>query len=148
MGKTVARRKTTPNPSGMLLIQYLTHKKAESDAKKAAEKVKGELKEVTEKYHTEDPEKGHHIHTLPEALDFLGQKFTGFMNQRKVSQVFHEDRAEALCQEKGFDLEDYTTRYVDQDKIVRLYADDKITQEEFDSLSEEVETWAFVPVKE
>lgn len=145
MVKTVARR---PSAESMFLLQYLTHKRTAAQANKEAEQAKAQLKEIVEKSHVEDPEKGHHLHSLRTPLDFLGQTFTGFMNQRKVSQVFLEDKAEELCKEKGFKLDSYTSRYVDQDKIVRLYAEDKITQEEFDSLSNEVVTWAFVPIRD
>ena len=147
MVKTVTRRRTT-NPMATKLIAYLAAKDAEKEAKRNAESLKKELSEFVDEYHTEDPEKGHWLHTLPEEVDFLGQRFTGFQKQRKTSQVFLEDKAEALGQEKGFDLDDYTTRYVDQDKIVRLYAEDKISQEEFDALYQNNVTWAFVPMKD
>jgi hypothetical protein len=150
MTKTVRRRRTQ-DQSLVLFLQFLTARKAEADAKKERERLRDQLTEFveTEGNHEVDPEKGHLLHTLPEEIDFFGQKFKGFQREKKAGgQVFLEDKAEALCEKKGFDPDEYTTRYVDQDKIVRLYADDKITKAEFDRLYETQDpTWAFVPVK-
>lgn len=146
MATKTVRRKTSPITARFL--QFLVFQADEVAAKREKEKIKKELVEFTEKHHEVDEEKGHQIHTLPEPITVAGKTFTGFMRQRKVSQVFLEDKAQELCESKGFDIEDYTERVIDQDKIVRLYADDKITEEEFNSLIEESESYAFVPVKE
>lgn len=148
MVKTVTRRKTTTSPIATRLVAYLAAKQQEKDAKRDAEKAKKELLEHVEHYHETDPEKGHLLHTLPEPLTFMGQRFTGMQKQRKTSQVFLEDAADKLCAQKGFEADEYTSRYVDQDKIARLYADDKISEEEFNTLFETNETWAFVPIKD
>ena len=142
--KIVPRR----NGAAGLLVQYLALGTQETEIKRRRSTLKGDLVALAEQQHEEDPEKGHLIHTLPEPVVVDGRTYSGFMKQRKVSQAFLEDEAEALCQEKGFDLDEYTTRYVDQDKIVRLYAEDKITEDEFARLHENTVTWAFVPVKE
>jgi hypothetical protein len=150
MPKTVTRRRTQ-DPSLVLFLQFLTARKAEADAKREREQFRDKLIEFVKQdgQHEEDPEKGHLLHTLPEEIDFFGQRFKGFQHEKKSgAQVFCEDRAQTLCESKGFDPDDYTTRYVDQDKIVRLYAEDKITQDEFDALFDQNDpSWAFVPVK-
>jgi hypothetical protein len=146
MTKTVTRRRVSPMAAK--LVQYLTLQKQVKDTNKMLADLKGDLTEFTEKHHEKDPEKGHMLHTLAEGVDFLGQRYSGFMRQRKTSQVFLEDKAQALCEKKGFDPDEYTTRYVDQDKVVRLYAEDRISEAEFNRLYETTESWAFVPVKE
>lgn len=147
MVKTVARRKRPSSPTATDFLRFLVLQKQAKDLSTEAGKVKKDLTAHVEKYHTTDEEKGHLIHELPEPIEVNGVKYTGFMKQRKVSQVFDEEKAEALCTEKGFDLEEYTTRVIDQDKVVRLYAEDKITDEEFNSLVSDEEGWAFVPMK-
>lgn len=99
---------------------------------------------------TVDEEKGHRIINLPAPVEVGGKVYTGFMRQRRVSQEFNEEKAQALCEQRGFNKDDYVSvqEYVDQDKIYRLYAEDKITDDEMKELISENETWAFVPVKE
>jgi len=110
--------------------------------------IKKDLMAFTEA-NGEPDDMGHLLHTLATAIEVGGQRFKGFMRQRRVSQVFNEDAAKALCEAKGFTIDEYisVTEYVDQDKVARLYAEDKITEAEFDALVEENITWAFVPVK-
>lgn len=146
MTKTVTRRLS---PMAVKLVQYLSIQKEIKDSNKSLGDLKKELSDYAEQHHEEDPEKGHQIHTLPGGgIEFSGQRYTGFQRQRKTSQVFLEDKAEALCVRKGIDPEEFTTRYVDQDKVVRLYAEDRISEAEFNRLYETNVTWAFVPVKE
>lgn len=146
MATKTVRRKTSPITARFL--QFLIFQSEEATAKTEKEKIKKELVEFTEKNHEVDPEKGHQIHTLPEPITVAGKKFTGFMRQKKVTQVFLEDKAQELCEAKGFDIDEYTERVIDQDKIVRLFAEDRISEEEFNSLTENNESYAFVTVKE
>jgi hypothetical protein len=148
MVKTVTRRKTATSPLATRLVAYLAAKQQIKEATKEAEVAKKALIEHVDHYHETDPEKGHLLHTLPEPLTFMGQTFTGMQKQRKTSQAFLEDVADKLCAEKGLEVDDYTSRYVDQEKISRLYSEDKLTDEEFNSLFETNETWAFVPMKD
>lgn len=147
MVKTVTRRKQM-SPIATKLVAYLAAKAQIKAATKDADSAKKELLAHVEQYHETDPEKGHLLHTLPEPVVFAGQTFKGLQKQRKTGTAFLEDEADILCAKKGFDPDEYTTRFVDQDKVVRLYAEDKITQEEFDSLYEVTESWAFVPLKD
>lgn len=147
----MTREVTRNRPTGISgrLAQYLAlGQEAKAVTKRQAE-IKSDLLSFVEQdgNHEIDEEKGHLLHTLPEPVVIGTTAYTGFMKQRRVGQSFLEDEARALCEAKGFDLDDYTTRYVDQDKIVRLYAEDKISDEEFRSLTEETITWAFTAVK-
>lgn len=129
-------------------MQYLWLQEDIKNLQDQASKIKKTLIEHAET-HGEVDDKGHQIFGLPKSLQMDGKSYVGFMRQRRVSQVFNEDRAEELCQSKGFEEETYlsTETYVDQEKITRLYADDLLTDEEFQSLIDTNETWAFVPVK-
>lgn len=151
MAKTVSRRRTVPNEETVLFLQFLTAQREEVEAKRRREAARDRLVEWVREdgHHEVDEEKGHLLHTMADEINFFGQQYTGFMHQRKAGgEVFLEDKAEELCQEKGFDPDDYTTRYVDQDKVARLFADDKLTNEEWDSLFEKRDdTWAFLPTK-
>lgn len=101
--------------------------------------------------HGEADEKGSLTFRLLQPVDDgTGKKYAGFTKQRRVSQAFNEERAEALLAEKQIDRSQYisTQEYVDQDKVARLYAEDLLTDVEFNSLIDENVTWAFVPVKE
>lgn len=147
--RTVARR--SPRPAGVAgkFAQFLALTNDVKSLTGRAGEIKKELMAFTEQ-HGEPDEKGHLLHNLANAVEVGGQKFKGFMRQRRVSQTFNEDAAKALCEAKGFTSEEYisVTEYVDQDKVARLYAEDKITEEEFDTLLDENITWAFVPIRD
>lgn len=149
--RTVARRSPAARPAGVAgkFAQFLALTNDAKAITTRASEIKKELMSFTEQ-HGEADEKGHLLHNLADAIEVGGQKFKGFMRQRRVSQTFNEDAAKSLCETKGFDRDDYisVTEYVDQDKVARLYAEDKITEAEFDALVEENVTWAFVPVKD
>lgn len=148
--RTVTRR-SAARPAGVAgkFAQFLALTNDVKTLTGRAGEIKKELMSFTEQ-HGEPDEKGHLLHTLADAVEVGGQKFLGFMRQRRVSQTFNEDAAKTLCEAKGFAIDEYisVTEYVDQDKVARLYAEDKITEEEFDVLLEENITWAFVPVKD
>lgn len=130
-------------------VQFLAVDLDAKDLAKRADALKAELKDFAQA-NGEPDENGHQIFSLESAVEVKGKRFAGFMRQRRVSQVFDEDAAERLCEDKGFKREEYisTQEYVDQDKIARLYAEDRLTDDEFESLVKERETFAFVPVKE
>ena len=147
--RTVQRRSTPSTGVAGKFAQFLALTNEVKTINGRAGELKKDLMAFTE-VNGEPDEKGHLLHTLATTIEVGGQKFKGFMRQRKVSQVFNEDAAQALCQNKGFDRSDYisVTEYVDQDKVARLYAEDKITEAEFEALLDENITWAFVPVKD
>ena len=152
--RTVARRdRSTPatRQKGVAgkFAQFLTLTDQAKAITGRAGEIKKELMAFTE-LHGEPDEKGHLLHHLTTAIEVGGQRFRGFMRQRRVGQVFNEDAARALCEAKGFKPDDYisVTEYVDQDKVARLYAEDKITEAEFDALLDETITWAFIPMKD
>lgn len=146
--RTVKRR----TPAGSVAAKFLQFLTLGAEAKALTKRqgdLKGDLLTFAEEKGEED-DKGHRLHTLPTPVTVGGITYTGFMRQRRVSQQFDEDGARELCEKKGFDRDDYISvmEYVDQDKVARLYAEDKISDEEFEALLPESETFAFVPVKE
>lgn len=145
--RTVSRR----TPIGSItskFVQFLAVDLEAKDLAKRADALKSELKDFAEA-NGEADENGHKIYALEAPVEVKGKHFAGFMRQRRVSQVFDEEAAEALCTERGFQREEFISvqEYVDQDKIARLYAEDRISDKEFKSLVKERETFAFVPVK-
>jgi len=130
-----------------LFKQFLVLGAEERALKARRETLKASLNTFVLENHEEDEEKGHLVYRLPAPVDDGKYFYDGFMRQRKVTQVFLEDAAEELCAAKGLEPDEYTTRYVDQDKVVRLYAEEKITDEEFGNLFDNNESWAFVPIK-
>lgn len=127
--------------------QYVALGQEAKAINKRANDLKTDLRDFVVANHEVDPEKGHLNYFFDEPVDVGGIRYLGFQQQRKVTQVFHEDKAEALCQRLGLDPDEYTTRVIDQDKIVRLYADEKITDKQFNSLYADEESWAFCLVK-
>lgn len=150
MGTRTVSRTSRPHGIASKLAQYVMLGSEEATVRQRRAEVKRDLLTFVEANHEVDEDKGHLLHTLPEPVTIGGVAYSGFMKQRRTgATVFLEDKAEELCAAKGFDLDDYTTRYVDQDKVARLYAEDRLTDEEFNSLSEkQPDTWAFLAVKE
>jgi regulator of replication initiation timing len=142
--KQVTRR---PNVVERMLTEYVMLGQESNTLSTRRSGVKTRLMEHIETNHEVDEEKGHLVHNLAAPVSIGGTQYTGFMKQRKVTQSFNEDLAETLCESKGIDIDDYTSRHVDQDKIVRLYAEGIITDDEFATLVSENENWAFVAVK-
>ena len=147
-----ATRATGVEPTSARFMQFLSLKANAAAMTSRADILKKDLSEHATQFGTEDEEKGHRIVTLPHPVEVNGNRFTGFMRQKRpATPVFNEERAEELCQSKGFKREDYISvqEYVDQDKVYRLYADDLLTDEEMKSLLDQGDpTWAFVPIKE
>lgn len=150
MATRTVRRATGVEPISARLIQYLTLNQNSTDLKTRADLIKKDLVAHVDQHGEVDEEKGHRVFLLSSPVEVAGKRYAGFMRQRRVSQSFNEDKAQELCEAKGFDKDDYITtqEYVDQDKVYRLYADDLLTDEEMKSLLNQSETWAFVPVKE
>jgi hypothetical protein len=128
--------------------QFVSLKASAKELTDRANDIKNELMVWAEKNAKPD-EKGHLVHTLAASVVAGGATFSGFMRQRKVKELFNEDRATDLLVGKGIPASQFTSTltYVDQDKVARLYADGKITEAEFDSLIDKTVEWAFVPVK-
>lgn len=143
-------RRVVPSsgPIVRTFLEYISLSNMSKGVAARANVLKSQLMEHAAAHGWED-EKGHLVFNLDADVEKDGTWYAGFMRQRRVSQSFNEEKAEALLAAKGIDEEQYVSyqRYVDQDKVSRLYADDVLTDEEYQSLIDQTETWAFVPVK-
>lgn len=148
MTRTVKRTGMTGGV-GSKFTQYLTLGAEATSLTARAGVLKKDLMSFVETNGTED-DKGHRLHTLDTPVSIGGKTYIGFQRQRRLSQTFNPEKAQELCEEKGFEKDEFisTEEYVDQDKIARLYAEDRLTEEEFASLIDESESFAFVAVKE
>ena len=146
MSTTTARKHARAGVAGKFL-QFLVLKAQAATAVKRADEIKVELMAFAEASGIED-EKNHKVHTLASPVEAGGTEFTGFMRQRKITESFDDATAEKILVKKNLLAEAQTTvTYIDQDKVMRLYADDKITQRELDKMITKKESFAFVPVK-
>lgn len=155
--RTVKRTNADPQSAGVDPIttrfaHFLGLKSNAASMSARAEVLKKDLAAHATEFGEVDEEKGHLIFRLPQPLQVGDNLYVGFMRQKRVPDPsFNEERAKALCEEKGFKKEDYisVTEYVDQDKVYRLYADDLLDDDEMKSLLDQADpTWAFVPMKE
>ncbi len=135
-----------PNPISAKFMQYVVLQRDIKEHTARLNSIKKELAEFAEGVEPDD--KGHYAVDMP-ATDGA-TRFLGFMRQRRVSQSFNADRAEELLTARGVSRREFisTTEYVDQDKVARLYAEDRITDDEFNSLLDTNISYAFVTTKE
>lgn len=138
---------TRKSPYEAMVLQYLEIGEQEKQLAKRKADIKKELSFAAED--SEPDGSGHLTQYFDNPLEFGGKDVLGFQKQRRVSTTFNEDRAEGLCKDKGLADEQYLSweSYVDQDKISRLYAEDLLTDEEYESLLDQNVTWAFNIVK-
>lgn len=157
MAKRTVRRATSEGaavePITARFTQFLTLKSTAAAMTTRADILKKDLGAHADANGTvEEEDKGHKVVRLPQPIQVGDTRYVGFMRQKRTPDpTFNEERAEELCESKGFDREDYisTQEYVDQEKVYRLYAEDRLTDEEMKSLLDQADpTWAFVPMKE
>lgn len=145
----MARVITRANPIVTTFLRFLVAKNDASEANKAAAEVKSELEKFVIDNGELDEEKGHLTYTVPNPLTVGGKTYVGFQRQKKSAPLlFDPEKADEVLRAKGVPLRDYTSAIVDQDKVARLYADDILTDDEFDSMfTQDDPTYAFVPLK-
>lgn len=147
MTKTVTRRTASKTSQLEKFRQFLGIQAEKAELTKRENILKTDLGNFADEHGVRDEEKGHRVVTFPESISTVKGLFRGFMRQRRVTSVFQEDVAEKLLRRKGL-YEECLSTYLDTEKIDRLYAQDKITAKEYDSLTKENVTWAFVPIKD
>lgn len=143
---TTVKRKQPIIAKFVAFLDLHYHQSKEID--KRANDLKKELNTYVEQ-RGEETDQGHLLVELPDPVTVGGVQYRGFMRQRKVSATFLEDAAQKILEAEGIDPSLYlsTITYVDQDKVARLYAEDKITEQQYDEMIDNKVTWAFVPVK-
>lgn len=131
-------------------LRFLVAKNDAAQANKTANQIKTDLEQYVIENGELDEEKGHLTFTLPSPVTVGGKSYSGFQRQKKNAPlIFNPDRADEVLRTKGVPLHEYTSAIVDQDKVARLYADDVLSDEEFESMFDQDDpTYAFVSVKE
>lgn len=146
MARSVTRRSVSK--AAAYLNQYLTVSGEISLLNSRKTELRDLIVALIDDEHETDPEKGHLTQALPNPLNVGGKTYVAVQKQRKVTQTFDEDAALELLKSKDLPEEDYMTPVLDQDKVARLYADDVLSDEEFENLFEEKVSYAFHAVKE
>lgn len=139
----------TPPPKYVTeLVQYLSFKEDEKNAKEAQKELRDNLDSYVKKYGYEDA-RGNWFLELPSPVQ-VGDKFVKVLKaERRTRLIFNEDRAIELAEAKGVKKRLIKTmEYVDQDEIYVLYQEDHFTDEEVDSMFDKDYQWAFQTLAE
>lgn len=145
--RTVRRRSTASAVVGKLL-QFLVLK---DEVKTTTERLDSLKKELTQHVveHGEVDDKGHRNFVLPAPLDYGEKSYTGFQQQRRVTQSFDTEVAEKLLKQKDlWERATVVVREIDQNEVYVLNQEGLLTDAELDSMFAERETFAFRPISE
>ncbi|WP_020142248.1 hypothetical protein [Terracoccus sp. 273MFTsu3.1] len=128
-------------------LQFLALRDEEKQIKIRKEALQKVLQPQVAKDGDLDDIGGHRALTFREPIEMGGKTYTGLKQERRVSKVFDEEKAEEILKAKGL-WEDAieTIEVIDQDKVYALHMDDKITEAEMDLILADKETFAFVTV--
>ena len=145
--RTVRRRSTGSAIVGKLL-QFLALKDEMKTSTERLDTLKKDLTQhVTE--HGEVDEKGHRNFLLPAPVNHGDKTYTGFQQQRRVSQSFDTTVAEKVLKDKGlWERAVVMVPEIDQNEIYVLNQEGLVTDDELDSMFAERETFAFRPISE
>jgi hypothetical protein len=148
MAPTTVRRRSASSAIVGKLLQFLALKdevKVTSERLDALKKVL--TKHVVDNGETDD--KGHRNFILPTPLEYGEKSYTGFQQQRRVSQSFDTDVAEKVLKDKGlWDRAVVMVPEIDQNEVMVLNQEGLLTDDELDSMFAERETFAFRPISE
>lgn len=145
--RTVRRRSPGSAVIGKLL-QFLVLK---DEVKTTGDRLDSLKKELTEhvQAHGETDDKGHRNFLLPAPLQHGEKTYTGFQQQRRVSQSFDTQVAEGILKDRGlWERATVVVREIDQNEVYVLNQEGLLTDDELDSMFAERETFAFRPISE
>jgi len=145
--RTVRRRSTGSTIVGKLM-QFLVLK---DELKTTTERLDTLKKDLTSHVveHGEVDDKGHRNFLLPEPIGHGDKTYTGFQQQRRVSQSFDTEAAEELLKRRDlWERATVVVREIDQNEVYVLNQEGLLTDDELDSLFAERETFAFRPISE
>lgn len=147
MGSTV-RRRSTGSAVVSKLLQFLVLKEEVKTSTERLDVLKKELtKHVTE--HGEVDDKGHRNFLLPEPLEYGEKTYTGFQQQRRVSQSFDTTVAEGILKDRGlWDRAVVMVPEIDQNQVYVLNQEGLLSDDELDTMFAERESFAFRPTSE
>jgi hypothetical protein len=145
---TTVRRKTRFNPV-QAFKEHLALKKEAATIGSRADAQKKRLKEwLPDAPGAYTSETGSVFYDLPETVEVAGEPYKGMELRRSVKSTFNEDTADEILTAKGAAIHRAAlSTYVDQEKVLRLVAEGKISEEELDKMFDTTETYAFWPVK-
>lgn len=148
MATTVRRKKAEEFDPNTAFTQHLVLKLESALVVKRSEALKTKLKEFltkgSDKIYVN--EHGSKFYDLPESFTFMGKTFKGMELRRSAPVTFNEETAVKILKKKGV-YEEALSTYVDQEKVHRLLAEEKITEADLDKMFDEDEKWAFWPVE-
>jgi hypothetical protein len=143
--------------------QYLLLKKEIADLKAMQERVKEELEPYLQEADTNA--RGSHVIGFETPLEIHGVQYKELQKVRKRSKLLNEERALELLDDKAVEWSCaqpdagisvfhapyrraiITIEHIDHDALWDLFAQDLLSDEEYDSLFDVTETWAFSPTK-
>lgn len=130
--------------------QYLLLKKEIADLKAMQERVKIELEPYLQEADTNA--RGSHVIQFAAPLEIHGVRYKELQKVRKESKVLNEERvlewAYKVLSEAERDQLIVVVQHIDHDALFDFYAQDLLTEEEYASLFDVTQTWAFAPTKE
>jgi hypothetical protein len=136
--------------------QYLLLKKEIEDLKALQARVKDELEPYLQEADTNA--RGSRVIGFESPLEINGVQYKELQKVRKESKLLNEQRTIELLKDKYYSYhptdvtEEYlepiiTVEHIDHDALWDLFARDLLSEEEFGSLFDVTETWAFSPTR-
>lgn len=127
--------------------QFLALRDEEKQVKTRKEALQKDLQPLVAASGELDDLTGHRTLAFSEPMEFGGKTYTGLKQEKRVSKVFDEERAEEILKAKGLWADaTETIEVIDHDKVYALHMDDKISEAEMDEILTNKETYAFVTV--
>lgn len=143
---TKVKRASALNPS-QTFTEHLTLKFEAGRLQKRADTLKGRLKDNFDSFKgIYANENGSKFFDLPTPIRVAGKWFKGMEMRRSAPTTFDEEVAEKILRGKGVYAE-ALSNYVDQNKVILLQQQGKITEADIDAMFKSKESFAFWPVE-
>lgn len=151
MSPTTVRRRTAFDPTAT----FRDHIKAKLVGKVLTNRADA-LKKRLKEYFEDAPEvytneNGSKFIDFPETVEAEGLSFKGMELRRSVKTVFDEEKAERILKAQAEKdptiLEDAQSSYVDQEKVLRLVQEGRLTEKQLGRMMVDNESFAFWPVE-
>lgn len=143
---TKVKRASAFNPV-QIFTQHLALKADAAKVTERSDSLKKRLKEwLPGAKGTYQNDQGSIFYDLDETVEVAGQSYKGMELRRAVQPTFDDEKAEKVLKARGVYLE-AVSNYVDQNKVLRLHQEGKISDDDLDEMFGEKESFAFWPVK-
>ena len=128
-----------PNSLEAKVTEYVRSKALAKTLETRLKELNKELQETVALDGYEDND-GNMVLDLP----FVADGFSRLEKQRRAKRVLDTDAADALISELGLENEVYEmVRTINEDALMAAYYENKITEEQLDSMFPTTVTWAF-----